>query len=166
MIISDGRKHAGQSAELVVLSDPYYVKLVLDYRNPEGDLPLLRQEFMRLIAIFDQKKFKTHCRNCPGDARLLAFYKGTLFFEPWCSECTPYWVKKEAWKLDVFSDYLSALDYVDYYCHGERMFYKKIIRNIARLKGLPKNLNASAAERFFNAEIPKEADVTHQINSI
>ncbi|MCU7496236.1 MAG: hypothetical protein HF314_16135 [Ignavibacteria bacterium] len=152
MIISAGRKHKGEPAELVVLSDPFYVKQLLDFRNPDGPMPLIRQDFLRLIAMFDNKKFLTACRNCLQPAKLLAFYKGTLFHESWCSSCTPYWLKAYEGRLDIFCDYISALEYVDDYCFGDRFCYRMIIRNMAKLKGLPDKFGAGEALDFFRQD--------------
>ena len=152
MIIARGSKHNGDAAEMVVLSDPYFVKLTLDYTNPEGDMPEVRQEFLRLIDIFDQKKFMPVCRSCFEPAKILAFFKGTLFNEPWCGECIPYWLKAHEIKMDTFCDYLSALEFVDDYCRREKFFYRMIIRNMARLKGLPEFFGTQEALDFFREE--------------
>ena len=152
MIIARGLRHRGEPTELVVLSDPYYVKLLLDYRNPEGDMPEVRQDFLRLIFMFDRKKLIPLCPNCNEPAELLAFYKGTHFHEPWCGNCIPFWMRDHEMFMDIFCDYFSALEYVDDFCRGDRFFYKMIIRNIAKAKGLPNSFGTAEAAEFFRLE--------------
>lgn len=159
MIITRGLRHRGEPAELVVLSDPFFVKLLLDYRHPEGDMPEVRQDFLRLIELFDQKKFTRHCRACNEPAKLLAFYKSTLFHEPWCGTCIPHWMIDHDQKWVTFCDYISALDYVDDFCHGEKIFYRMIIRNIAVAKGLPNILGVDEAMEFFRPDSSAHASL-------
>lgn len=153
MIIVSGRKHICKPAELVVLADPHYVKLILDCESREGRMPRLRQEFLRLIERFDQKRLSAQCRNCSEQADLLAFYKGTLFHEAWCSGCAPYMRKGLEVRRDIFCDFMSAMEYVDDFCGGDIFFYRMIIRNIAKLKGLPEKFGAKEAVEFFRQDI-------------
>lgn len=149
MIIAGGSRHPGEPTELVIFTDPYYVKLLLDYRNPEGIMPEERADFLRLIALFDEKELKCVCWKCKQPASMLAFYKGTLFHESWCSECTPFWLKEEDLKMDIFCDYISALEYVDDYCNADKSYYRMIIRDIAKQKGLPDGFGEKEAVEFF-----------------
>jgi hypothetical protein len=163
MIITQGLRHRGEPADLVVLSDPFYVKRTLDFRNPEGDMPEVRQDFLRLIALFDQKSLLPMCRNCNEPAKLLAFYKGTLFFEPWCGTCIPHWMISQECRFDTFCDYMSALEYVDDFCHGEKFFYRMVIRNIAKAKGLPDKIGPREAVDFFAPEAVQTPETTRDL---
>lgn len=136
--------------EIVMLSDPHYVKCLLSKRSPDAEEYRLRKIYHELIARFDQKDLNAECGDCTRPARFLAFYKGTFFRELWCGECTPFWFEHFQGRMDIFSSYVSALDYVYVYLYGNRFFFRSVIREIARLKGLPDRARAKDMINFFH----------------
>ncbi|HEX2963527.1 MAG TPA: hypothetical protein VHO43_17155 [Ignavibacteriales bacterium] len=142
-------KPKGRPLEMMVLSDPYYVKYVIRRQSDTVGELKLKKEFKRLIAQFDEMKMNAECPNCGRPAKFLAYYKSTFFHELWCGECSPFWLEHFSGRMDIFNTYMSALDYVDSFCYGDRSLLKAIIRNLARLKGLSPKLNAREAKEFF-----------------
>ncbi|MGE5350657.1 MAG: hypothetical protein ACM3P0_01140 [Acidobacteriota bacterium] len=146
-------KHLKRTPELSVLTDPYYVRYIINLKNPDARELRLKEEFQRLITQFDLMKLKTECQNCTSPARFLAYMKGSFFYDLWCGDCSPYWIEHLRGSMDIFSGYMSALDYAEYYFPGDRFLARAIIRNLARLKGMPMKVNARRAKIFFRGEV-------------
>lgn len=156
MIISVGRKHLGDPAELVVLTDPCYVEYLLTDENTEAQMPGLKAELRRLIDIFDRKKLSCSCRCCGRPVRCLAFYRESFFYETWCAECTPEWLIRDEWRMDKFYNYLSAVDFGIYFCHSDKYTIRMIIKIMAHLKGLPLEFGRREAKAFFKERTPRK----------
>lgn len=62
MIISEG-KHKGEPTEWALFKDPYYVHLLIEYSNPVRLMPEVREDFQRLIKLFNAKEVKGVCRK-------------------------------------------------------------------------------------------------------
>lgn len=165
MIITDSKKHKGKPAELVLLTDPYYVKLTLAGKCPDGNMPELQKEFIRLIAAFDEKKIRCRGKDCNFSAESIFFFKGTLFHYSLCVFCKPSWLKDNHWKFTRLADYRGALKYVELYCHGNKKSYRRIIRSMAIHKGLPQKFGAEQAVAFFKpTEKPQPANDNRTLN--
>ena len=149
MIINIGKKHNGKSTELVSLKEPDYVKWVLEKSDATGPLLRIKNDFLRLIEIFDGKSLTSKCFKCKEPATRLSFYKGDTVPFSWCSECDPYNQGAINGKLNIFSNYHNALEFVESYCGGNKSYYKHIIKNIASLKGLPDRVGEKQAQDFF-----------------
>ncbi|MGE5350658.1 MAG: hypothetical protein ACM3P0_01145, partial [Acidobacteriota bacterium] len=50
-------------------------------------------------------------------------------------------------------------EYVDDFCHGEKFFYRMIIRNIAKAKGLPDKLGPFEAVEFLAPETARSEPI-------
>ena len=150
MIITIGKKHNGKSTELVLLKEPDYVRWVLNKSNASGPLLRIKNNFLELIEIFNNKDLITNCHRCQEPATRLSFYIGNTIPMSWCSKCDPYSQGAIDGKLNIFSDYNSALQFIEYYGGGNKSAYKHIIRNIASLKGLPDRVGEKQAHDFFN----------------
>jgi len=151
MIITIGKKHNGKSTELVLLKEPDYVKWVLDKSDATGPLLKIKDDFLQLIEIFDNKSLTTKCHKCGKPATRLSFYKGDTIPMSWCSICDPYSHGAFEGKLSIFSKYHSALEFVEYSCGGNKSSYKHIIRYLASIKGLPDRVGEKQAQDFFNS---------------
>lgn len=150
MLINIGKKYNGKSTEIVLLKEPDYVKWVLNKSDATGPLLRIKNDFQRLIEIFDSKDLIAECHKCKEPATRLSFYKGNTIPMTWCTECDPYTQGAIEGKLNIFNDYNSALEFVEYYYGGNKSSYKSIIRNIASLKGLPERVGEKQAQDFFN----------------
>lgn len=143
--------------ELIVLTDPYFVKCLLDKRSPNFEELELKKKLKLLMARFDEIKFTDSCHRCIKPAKYVAFFNGTFFSELWCGDCSPFWLENFAGSMDIFSTYRCALDYAAKYCRDDRMLFRALILQIARLKGLPEKLDAKEAIAFFR--LTAESDV-------
>lgn len=135
--------------ELIVLTEPYFVKCLLDKRSPNFEELELKKKLKLLMARFDAMEFKDECHYCTQPAKYVAFYNGTFFRELWCGQCSPFWHEHNVGHVDVFSSYRDALRYADKYCHGERMLFRAFIIQIAILKGLPEDADPKEMIKFF-----------------
>lgn len=138
--------------ELGVLTRPFEVKLLLQSEEPGIEQSLLKNNFQRLISLFDQKEMTALCPSCSRKAKSLVFCKGVFFFELWCGECIPNWLLYPRGKLIRVSRYMNALRYVDDYLFGQEKYYNIIIEKLARLKGLTGVPEALDAMAFFCTE--------------
>src|SRR5690606_41071399 len=123
-------KHKDKSTELILLTEPDYVKWVLNKSDASGPLLKIKNEFNRLIEIFDKKNLIKKCNGCGEPATRFSFYNGTIDPMVWCLKCDPYSQGAIEGKLNILNKYKDALQYVEYFCGGSKSYYKGIIKNM------------------------------------
>lgn len=143
-------KHKGKSLEALVLKEPDYISWLLT-QNATGPMLLAQNEVKALIAKFNKKPMKQKCngKSCTSLATRITVYRDNVSPYWWCGNCDPYQTGALDGKLQVISDYVSALNHVDLYCGSKKSDFKKIIKEIAIGKGLPKRVGESQSQEFF-----------------
>ncbi|KHK54116.1 hypothetical protein PI87_16510 [Ralstonia sp. A12] len=143
-------KHDGKSSEEVFLRHGSYVKWVLGQANAGSSLSLLRKDFENLITKFDAKPTLKPCHHCTEEATLVtAYWNSDSSLYAWCNDCDPYSAGADKGKLYVLHKVQDAFKHVELRCGGKQGGYDRIVRALARSKGLPVRVSAAAAKQFF-----------------
>lgn len=151
MIVGFGR-HQGKLLEQLVLKEPEYVEWILAQPNPRGQMIAVQSELQRLIAKFDSKPFIEICQGseCDNNAtRMVVYMSNTTVPTWWCDSCDPYQNGADRGKLQAISKYRNARSHVAVYCNGRKSDHVRLIRAMARAKGLAKRVADAQAEAFF-----------------
>jgi hypothetical protein len=154
MVISFG-KHRGKSPALLVLKDPSYVAWMLGQADAYGQMREAQREAARLVRRFDAKPIVEPCwghptwgKRCSNLATRYSVYIGTLSLQWWCESCDEYQVCP-AGKLVVVRSYSDAVCYVGNCCGGQKGYLSRLIRDMARAKGLPERVGEAQARAFL-----------------
>jgi hypothetical protein len=107
------------------------------------------KEFKRLRQEFDEKPFASPCHGCGGQATLASAYSGNPHLMYWCDECDPYGEGANLGQLTAVRSFDDAMAHIDLTCNGVRSMKDAIIIGMAKAKGCPKRLTASAATKFL-----------------
>jgi len=155
MIIKFGKQHVGKSVESVILKDPIYVKWVLSQADASGPLLPIRDEMIRLLAIFNERPFITKCSgpNCDRIATRASLYKDNPVPKWWCDECDPFILadlNPFVNRVQTVVTYEEVLAHVAALCRGRKAGYKYVIRAFAQAKGLPRRLGEKQVQGFFS----------------
>lgn len=149
MVISFGAQR-GKTAEEILIKEPFYVQYVLN-EPAHGPLLSLKKELLRLISIFDKKKFVVKCRSCGKLATRGSAYRrnpNPLFF--WCDDCDITSWGATRHKLTVITTYESALFHLAN-DNANKKEYRDLIKNLAIGKGLPNRITQKALTVFFSS---------------
>lgn len=146
-------KHSGKSLEILILKDPSYIKWILAQTSPKGEMAVIKTHAKKLIAIFDAKPITNkNCwafRECHNKATKLTVYRDNIDPYWWCDTCDPYQTGANPGKLQSPVHYVSALEHVEAFCSDKKSSHSKIIKTIARAKGLPMRVGEAQAQKFF-----------------
>ena len=125
---------------------------ILEKTDSAGPLVYVRNEVIRLLSIFNNKKFIKECVGCGNVATYCTVYGNTVHNPHWfCDECDPYRLGAAQGRLNVLRTYEDSLEHVKFWC-DEKYNYKSIIRSMAEAKGLIGSVTKSRAQVFFNTE--------------
>ena len=148
-------KHRGKSVELVVLKFPDYAAWMSRKKNKSGGLQEAMSLIRKLVKRFDSKPFVVKCsgQDCENLATRCSVYKDNVV-DPawWCDECNHYSYGARPGHLAVVSTYVQALNHIGEYCGGKATLHQKLIRELARAKGLPKRVGEKQAREFLKAD--------------
>jgi len=144
-------KHQGRSLELMVLTDPDYVRWILTQTADSRNFSYLQQDVRRLIDRFDAIPFRERCRgsDCGRPATRASVSRGNIGLVCWCDDCDPYQQGAGPGHLQIIARYFDALSHVDFYCNGRKDIRETLITKLARAKGAPTRITESGAEAFF-----------------
>jgi hypothetical protein len=143
-------KHKDKLMDVIILKEPSYVSWLLD-QSAAGGLLAMKNEAKSLISKFDNKRYTVMCsgHDCMSSATRLSVYLDNVTPFWWCNHCDPYEKGANPGKLQIFSKYSDALHHVKNYCNGKSTHYKKIIKEMAKAKGLPNRAGDAQAKYFF-----------------
>jgi hypothetical protein len=157
MVIKFG-KHRNRSVEMLLLSDPDYVKWIVENQDDSGGVPDVRLEVQRLITKFNLKPFQVKCAGChEKTATRISLYRNDFTPMFWCGDCDPYDWGAAPGTLTVTSDYLFMIDHNRRTTGGSRKSYKNLIGLVAEAKGFTIPLTEKRVKLFFSEpleEIP------------
>ena len=160
MMILHG-KHTGKSVEWVVLKDPSYTWWVLNEPNANGWLIPARQEALRLLNIFDRKRFLKKCTECKERvATKASFCDDSPIPLWWCNECEPDLTETLKGRIHTVITYTQAFDHIRDYSRGRKGDLNYLIHLLAEAKGLLKRVGEKQARSFFFVDTGRERVVS------
>jgi hypothetical protein len=139
-------KHEGKSTQEVLLKKPDFAQW---YIGQHPNSPPARA-FVQHMRDFDSKPFTQKCDGgCGSLASRASTYRGsaTLYF--WCSRCNPYESGAEESKLTIVSTIGEVLQHIDWTASSNRNLKRRIVRSLARAKGLPARVGEKQAIEFL-----------------
>jgi hypothetical protein len=138
-------KHAGKTTEEVLLKEPdfaqWYISKFPDAKHSK--------DLKRLIKEFDARPFTKECAGCGGAATRASAYRGSPSLMFWCAECNPYSSGAGSGRLRMVSTVGDVLEHIDLTANGSRPYKRRIVRELAEGKGLPKRVGKKQAADFF-----------------
>jgi len=140
------RKYRGLSVEKFILIDPTYAMWIFKKSSASGELIPIRKEVKRLIKIFDSKPFTGSCYECGKKATRFSLSAPSSSPYWWCDKCNPYNILGDD-NMSVGKTYRKLAQYARRYL--EREDASRLIRKIAKAKGLPKDATIEQIGEFF-----------------
>ena len=142
-------KFKGKTLVYIIMKQPNYTGWILIKEDPDGPLPVAKNEIIRLIKIFDSKPIQRHCFLCGAQAKYCAVAQKSVIDPIWyCNECDPFDDVLIESDLDYIKSYRDAIEH----CKGYRVDKKSalmFIKAIATAKGLGKRLTEKELDKFF-----------------
>jgi hypothetical protein len=150
-------KHAGTTFEDLVLKEPAYVVWMLNHPEHTGERACA--EAKRLLDIFDKKPFITPCSGsgCNNQATRCSLYEESIQPRWWCNKCDPYSMGAKPGSLFIRQYYIEAWAYVHYMCNRRKRYFRELLRDMARAKGLPWRAGKQEVQAFFGT-LPNTLD--------
>ena len=139
-------KHENLTVELLLLRDPRYVLSIIRTVTA-GPLSPIRAELKRLISVFNSKPLQVKCCDCGAPATCYSVWQGGLDLE-WRCGCYRPNNNVLGEKILVLSYYLETVLYAKTYLSW-RSDASKLVRTVARAKGLPVRVGKKQAQAFF-----------------
>lgn len=135
--------HAGETYEEVLLKSPDFAQVLMS-KYADG---VAAKELRRLARAFDKKRFTAKCEECGKRAKRASALGDSSVLEFWCDKHHPVTNKK----AQIVEGIEGLLKHVDAYGNGKVTLKRKIVRNLAEAKGLPKKVGEEAALEFFES---------------
>jgi hypothetical protein len=107
------------------------------------------RKFVQLIRKFDKKPFVAKCEGCSRPATRASVYRNSPSLMFWCHKCQPHSSGAEKSKVQAVTTLQEVLDHIDQTANGVRAWKRKIVRQLAEGKGLPKKVGEKSAATFF-----------------
>lgn len=145
-------KHSGKTAEEVVVKHASYVSWVVSQTNPNAQMSALQKEFDRLITVLDSRPFVGKCSStgCKNPVtNLTAYLNNDSDLYRWCDHCDPYSSGANAGKLTKVRTYADVMRHAQFSCGNTNGSYDRIVKALAKMKGLPARVSSATAIRFF-----------------
>ncbi|MBY3171643.1 hypothetical protein [Rhizobium laguerreae] len=146
MQIQSGR-HAGKSCESMMINHPDLVQWMIEKADPSRT----KDEFKRLVTIFDRRPIEETCHGCANVATRASLYQGGDDLMFWCDGCNEYGSGANRGKLRIVTRYLEVVRMIDTFAAGNKKFKFQMIRQLARGKGLAKRMTNDNLIDFFAA---------------
>jgi hypothetical protein len=99
---------------------------------------------------FDAKPFTEKCHSCGKLATRASTYRNNPSLMFWCDECPPHSSGAEKEKVQAVTSIREVLQHIDWTADGHRAWKRKIVRELAEGKGLPKKVGEKQALAFFS----------------
>nr|WP_316640035.1 hypothetical protein [uncultured Roseateles sp.] len=144
-------KHCGMSIGALMLNEPKYAyDYVLKAKSPEGPLIILRQQVVALVHTFNAKPLLRCCEGrCGRKATCGMGRKGVLSMSWWCDHCDAHRnLSVRPGMLKYVASYQEALEYANS-CTRSNLGWSRVVRQLARAKGLPERMTEKAVLEFF-----------------
>jgi hypothetical protein len=139
-------RFAGKTTEEIFLKFPDWAAWNMS-RHPDAKQS---REFNRLQDRFDAKPLKVDCDGrCGRRARRCSAYANSPSLKFWCDNCNSSQGGASTGKLSTVYTFDDVLGHIRYTADGHRDWTRKIVRALARAKGLPKRVGEKAAQTFF-----------------
>jgi len=138
-------KHEGNTTEEVLLKKPDFAQWTIE-RYPESPHG---KAFIRLTQEFDDKPFTADCHGeCGRKATRATACRDSSVLYFWCDKCDP--LSTGARQVTIIYTLSGLLRHVDASAGGNRGLKRRIVRNLAEAKGLPKRVGEAQALEFFS----------------
>jgi len=140
--------HEGETTEEVLLKHPNFAQWTIE-RYPESPRG---QAFIRLSQEFDEKPFTADCHEkCGLKATRATACRDSSGLYFWCDECDPFSTgARQVAVIYVIYTLSELLRHVDSNADGNRALKRRIVRRLAKAKGLPKRVGEEEALNFFS----------------
>ncbi len=136
-------RHAGHTTERLLLRAPDYAEWVMR-RQPNGPVG---RAFSDLARRLDAKPFTENCVLCGDRAESAGAYPDSVALILRCEPCR---AKPDAAGLEPCSTFRQAVAHVAETCaRAQTRNKRRIIRTLARAKGLERRITEAEAARFF-----------------
>jgi hypothetical protein len=144
-------KYRGKSVESLLLTEPDYAAWICRVDNPTAELLRIRLEIKRLVERFDLKRIVMRCQNpeCREFATRCSVYYRAVRPKWWCDKCDPYLAGATPGKLEIIRSYWEVVWYVNACCDDRKMAMRRLVKELARAKGLPTRAGDAQAIAFF-----------------
>ena len=154
MILPFG-KHFGLAVKLLVLRDPGYGAWARPGRSAAG-LANVQREIRRLIGIFDAKPLTGACSaaDCGNAVTIATAYSGSTNLMWWCDDCGRREASARSGKVRLVRTYLDAAGHVGASCPSGHDEAARLVRGLARAKGLQDVVGERQALAFFDVARP------------
>jgi hypothetical protein len=107
------------------------------------------QAFIRHTRDFDNKAFSEDChRKCGRKATCATVCGDSSWLYFWCDECDP--LSTGARRVRIIYTLSQLLQHVDLSAGGTRALKRRLVRQLAEAKGLPKRVGEKQALEFFS----------------
>lgn len=143
-------KHQGSSVAEIFFKDPGYIRWLMN-TTATGQMLAAQKVARELVGKFDSKPIDRSCHavGCGKGASRASIYRDSLDPFWWCETCDPSQAGASDGKIQIIRTFEEALAHVEYYCKGKKSDEILAIKFLARGKGLPTRITASARAAFF-----------------
>jgi hypothetical protein len=139
-------KHEGKTTEQVFLKFPDWAASNM-WKHPDTKHS---REFRQLRNKFDAKPLKVRCHGrCGKIATRASAYLSSPTLKVWCEDCNPDQSGSSTGKLTMVRTFDDAVDHIGRTARGNRHATRKIVRALAKAKGLPVRVGEKEAKGFF-----------------
>ncbi|NKN08614.1 hypothetical protein [Rhizobium laguerreae] len=131
----------------MMINHPDFVQWMIE----EADASRTKEEFRKLVGIFDRRPIEQECYSCDNTATRASMYQGADGLMFWCEGCNEYGSGANRGKLRIVTTYREVLHMIDAFAAGNKKFKFQTIRELARGKGLSKRITEANLTAFFAA---------------
>jgi hypothetical protein len=149
-------KHKGKSVAHILLLEPDYIRWMFNvpWRRIDDRLLAVRNEAIRLIALFNQKPLRKPCKGC-GHPPTRCVFIWLMCMDCWCDDCNPSLAGGFGHLRSTLPTYEEVLRSGSPQSYVYQHDPKKLIWALALAKGLPEGAGEPEMVAFF--EQPVEA---------